>query len=167
MKIATLMTTNVATCHLDEPLSTAAERMWTRDCGVLPVVDTDERVVGMVTDRDICMSTWMNGCAPQSLNVAAAMSKSLHSCSPEDSLVAAEELMRKNQIRRLPVVDRGGKLMGILSLADIVREAQRERARGQKDVGPSEVTATLANICEPVSDPRLGARPNGHPGASL
>ena len=67
--------------------------------------------------------------------------------------------MRKNQIRRLPVVDRGGKLVGILSLADIVREAQRERARGQKEVAPAEVTATLANICEPASELGLGARP--------
>lgn len=167
MKIATLMTTNVATCRLDEPLSAAAERMWTRDCGVLPVVDTDERVVGMVTDRDICMSTWMNGCAPQSLSVATAMSRALHSCSPEDSLDSAEQLMRKNQIRRLPVVDRGGKLVGILSLADIVREAQRERARGQDEVAPDEVTATLANICEPVNEMGLGRRTDGHPGARM
>jgi CBS domain-containing protein len=163
MKIATLMTTHVATVRMDEPLSIAAERMWTRDCGVLPVIDTDERVVGMVTDRDICMSTWMNGCAPQALNVATAMSRSLHSCSPDDSLDSAEQLMRENQIRRLPVVDRGGKLVGILSLADIVREAQRERARGQKDVAPTEVTATLANICEPVVELGLGPRQSdGH-----
>jgi CBS domain-containing protein len=166
MKIATLMTTNVATIRLDEPLSAAAERMWTRDCGVLPVVDTDERVVGMVTDRDICMSAWMNGCPPQALNVATAMSRSLHSCFPDDSLEAAEQLMRKNQIRRLPVVDRGGKLVGILSLADIVREAQRERARGQQEVAPNEVTHTLANICEPVAEMGLG-RSNGHPRAGV
>jgi CBS domain-containing protein len=165
MKIATLMTTNVATCRLDEPLSIAAERMWTRDCGVLPVVDTDETVVGMVTDRDICMSAWMNGCSPQALNVATAMSRSLHSCSPEDELAAAERLMRTNRIRRLPVVDRGGKLVGILSLADIVREAERERGRGQHEVGPSEVADTLANICEPPTELGLGRRTDGHPGA--
>jgi CBS domain-containing protein len=167
MKIATLMTTNVATCRLDEPLSIAAERMWTRDCGVLPVVDTDETVVGMVTDRDICMSTWMNGCSPQALNVATAMSRSLHSCSPDDSLDSAEKLMRDNQIRRLPVVDRGGKLVGILSLADIVREAQRERTRGQKEVALAEVTDTLANICEPSAELGLGRQTDGHAGARV
>jgi CBS domain-containing protein len=168
MMIATLMTTHVATVRMDEPLSTAAERMWTRDCGVLPVIDTDERVVGMVTDRDICMSTWMNGCAPQALSVATAMSRSLHSCSPDDSLDAAEQLMRENQIRRLPVVDRGGKLVGILSLADIVREAQREQTRGQKEVAPTEVTDTLANICEPAVELGLGTRQSdGHPRARL
>jgi CBS domain-containing protein len=149
MNVATLMTRNVACCRWDEPLSAAAERMWTRDCGVLPVLDDGERVVGMVTDRDICMSAWMNGCAPQALSVATAMSKTVHVCTPEDSLEAAEQLMRRNQIRRVPVIDQVGKLVGILSLADIVREAQRERARGQKEVVPAEVTDTLANICQP------------------
>lgn len=113
------------------------------------------------------MSTWMNGCSPQALNVATAMSRSLHSCSPEDSLDSAEKLMRDNQIRRLPVVDRGGKLVGILSLADIVREAQREQTRGQKEVAPAEVTDTLANICEPASELGLGRTTDGHAGVRV
>lgn len=166
MKVANLMTTNVATCRVDEPLSAAAERMWTRDCGVLPVVDGEDKVVGMVTDRDICMSSWMNGCAPQALTVATAMSRSLHACVPDDSLDTAEQLMRKNQIRRLPVIA-GGKLAGILSLADIVREAQRERARGQTDVAPAEVTATLANIVEPPVEAGPNGRPRAPAGARL
>jgi CBS domain-containing protein len=159
MKVANLMTKDVACCRTDEPLSAAAERMWTRDCGVLPVLDAEGKAIGMVTDRDICMSTWMNGAPPQALTIATAMSRSLHSCSPEDSLDKAEQLMRTNQIRRLPVIDSKGELCGILSLADIVRQAERGQSAGnqaarlgagQRDgVGASEVTSTLANIVRP------------------
>jgi CBS domain-containing protein len=149
MKVANLMTRDVASCRPDEPLSVAAERMWTRDCGVLPVLDQSERVVGMVTDRDICMAAWMNGAPPQALSVATAMSRALHSCKPEDNLDTAERLMSKNQIRRLPVVDRSDKLMGILSLADIVRAAERNGRGGRAEVVPQEVASTLAEIVHP------------------
>lgn len=151
MKVANLMTKDVSCCRTDEPLSAAAERMWTRDCGVLPVLDADGKPIGMVTDRDICMSTWMNGAPPQALTVSTAMSRSLHSCSPEDSLDTAEKLMRDNQIRRVPVIDSKGELCGILSLADIVRQAERSQSRpGQRDgVNPQEVSSTLANIVRP------------------
>ena len=151
MKVANLMTKDVACCRTDEPLSAAAERMWTRDCGVLPVLDAEGKAIGMVTDRDICMSTWMNGAPPQALTVSTAMSRSLHSCTPEDSLEKAEKLMRDNQIRRIPVIDGQGELCGILSLADIVRQAERSQSRpGQRDgVGSAEVASTLANIVRP------------------
>jgi CBS domain-containing protein len=147
MKVANLMTRDVASCRTGDSLSVAAERMWTRDCGVLPVLDGDDRVVGMVTDRDICMSTWMNGAAPQALSVATAMSRALHCCKAEDDLDAAEQLMRKNQIRRVPVIDQAGALLGILSLADIVRAAARSDGRGRAEVG-AQVASTLAKIVD-------------------
>ena len=158
MKVANLMTKDVACCRTDEPLSAAAERMWTRDCGVLPVMDGNGKVLGMVTDRDICMSAWMNGAPPQALTVATAMSRSLHSCNPDDSLEKAEQLMRSNQIRRVPVIDSKGELCGILSLADIVRQADRNQNQpvgksGQRDgAAAAEVTSTLANIVRPHPD---------------
>jgi CBS domain-containing protein len=159
MNVAKLMTKNVACAQVDETLADAAERMWNRDCGVLPVLDGNARVVGMITDRDICMSTWMRGSAPQNLQVATAMSHSLHHCSQEDSLDYVSELMRSNQIRRLPVLDGQGQLVGIISLADIAREADRERPRGQKEVQAGDVAVTLANVCRPPE-----ARPDGTTG---
>jgi CBS-domain-containing membrane protein len=148
MKVAGLMTKDVASCHTDESLSVAAERMWTHDCGVLPVLDGTGRVVGMVTDRDICMSAWMNGAPPQALAVSTAMSRAVHCCSPEDDLSSAEQCMRKHQVRRVPVIDQAGGLVGILSLADIVRAAARDSGRGRAEVAPQEVASTLAKIVD-------------------
>jgi CBS domain-containing protein len=149
MRVADLMITNVASCRSDEPLSAAASLMWDCDCGAVPVIEAGgDRVVGMITDRDICMCSWMQGAAPQAIPVIDAMSRTLVCCSPRDSLAEAERAMRTNQIRRVPVVDDGGRLVGILSLADIVRQAERERGRGERNVGvrPDEVASTFANI---------------------
>jgi CBS domain-containing protein len=148
MKVASLMTREVASCRSDEALSVAAERMWTHDCGVLPVLDGDGRVVGMVTDRDICMSSWMNGAPPQALAVSAAMSRAVYACAPDDDISAAELCMRRNQVRRVPVIDGAGALVGILSLADIVRAAARDNGRSRAEVPAQEVTSTLARIVE-------------------
>lgn len=168
MKVASLMTREVECCRTDEPLSAAAERMWSRDCGVLPVLDANGKVIGMVTDRDICMSTWMNSAPPQALTVAVAMSRSLHSCSPDDGLDRAEQLMRSNQIRRIPVIDGKGELCGILSLADVVRAAEKDRGKGgQRDTTPAEVAATLATIVRPHAPTGAAglAQQNGAPRA--
>jgi CBS-domain-containing membrane protein len=153
MRVADLMTKDVACCRANEPLSVAAKLMWDSDCGALPVLDdAGERVVGMITDRDICMCTWMRRSAPQDIPVNEAMSRTLHACSPGDSVASAEAVMRDNKIRRLPVLDAHGRLDGIISLADIVREAERERNRPQKEVGADEIAQTLATICQPPAN---------------
>jgi len=74
------MTTHVRTCRRDEPLSRAAQLMWDTDCGVVPV-DDDSTVVGLVTDRDICMATYTQSKAPEAVRVDSAMSKELISAS--------------------------------------------------------------------------------------
>jgi CBS domain-containing protein len=154
MRVADLMTTDVASCRTSEPSSTACEIMWDCDCGLVPVLaDDSDEVVGVVTDRDICMACWSRGLAPQSLYVADAMSKTLRSCSPGDSVAKAEAIMRTNQIRRLPVIEHG-RLVGILSLADIAREAGRGGARRDRDLAPDEITSTLSGIVQPSSPAR-------------
>jgi CBS domain-containing protein len=146
MKVAELMTRNVTSCRANQPLSAACQVMWECDCGTVPVLASDgDAVVGVITDRDICMCCWMRGAAPQDLSIAEAMSKTLHTCSPDDTVAEAGRIMRTNQIRRLPVVDRDRRLVGILSLADIVREAARGN-RKDRDVSADEVTSTLNNI---------------------
>jgi CBS domain-containing protein len=147
MKVADLMTKNVMACRSDEPLSAACKIMWECDCGTVPVLAADgDRVIGVITDRDICMCCWMRSAPPQQLQIADAMSKELHSASPDDTVAQAARIMRAHQIRRLPVVDRSGRLVGILSLADIVREAERGGDRRDRDLAAHEITSTLANI---------------------
>jgi CBS domain-containing protein len=126
--------------------------MWTQDCGCLPVIETDGigRVIGMITDRDICMSALFQGRPLHDLSVSEAMSKTLRTCRPSDSLATAERLMQEAQIRRLPVVADEGSLVGLLSLGDLAREALREQCSPIKELTGDEIGTTLASICAPA-----------------
>jgi CBS domain-containing protein len=119
--------------------------MWDCDCGAVPVVDESSQVIGMITDRDICMSCWSQDRAPTAIQVSQSMSRELFCCSPEDSLASAETTMRSKQVRRLPVTDREGRLAGIISLADLVRQGATNGQR--REAAPDEVASTLAGIC--------------------
>jgi CBS domain-containing protein len=105
MNISQIMSRSVETCHVDDSLAVAAAKMWERDIGCLPVVDADGCVVGMITDRDICMAGYTQGRPQHELRVASAMSRGVHSCGPNDGIIAAEETMRLHRVRRLPVLD--------------------------------------------------------------
>jgi CBS domain-containing protein len=121
--VSSLMATHVRTCRPDEPLSRAAQLMWETDCGVVPVVEQHE-VVGLVTDRDICMATYTQGKPPEALRVDSAMSKEVFSCLPDDSIGAALTNMGAKRVRRLPVMNAERRLLGLISLADVIRWAR-------------------------------------------
>jgi CBS domain-containing protein len=145
------MTKSVRYVRRNEALSAAAKIMWDCDCGTVPVLEeTGERVVGMITDRDICMATWSRDAAPSSIPVSNAMSKDLYYCSSSDDITTAETLMRSQQIRRLPILDSSKRLVGILSLADVARRTARPGARGaDADIRPDELALMLADISQP------------------
>ena len=149
MRVAELMTKDVATCRTDDTLSVAAKQMWDADCGALPVLGSDGKVKGMITDRDICMACLMRDAPPSALRVEESMSRALRSCRPDSPVADAEQLMRTSQVRRIPVVDTKGGLAGVLSLADIAREAGRQRGSHGKDIAPEEVISLLESICQP------------------
>ena len=149
MNVGQLMKQNVRACHPNDTLNIAAQIMWDNDCGCVPVVEANRRLVGMLTDRDICMAAYTQGGALRMLRVSSAMSKKVYSCKPEDTLAAAEDVMRAKLIRRVPVTDAEGHLVGIISLNDIAREAQSEGTRAKKEVTSDEVGLTLAAICSP------------------
>lgn len=151
MRVEQIMTKQVSCCSPDQTLAQAAQLMWDHDCGSLPVCTGNgaSRVVGVITDRDICMSALFKGKPLHELRVSDAMSRQLHTCRPEDSLADVEKKMREAQIRRLPVVDEQGALVGMISLADLAREAAREDTAPQKEITEMEVGDTLAAICQP------------------
>jgi CBS-domain-containing membrane protein len=149
MRVADLMTKSAVCCKLDDSLSVAAKLMWDCDCGSIPVVDSSNNVKGMITDRDICMSCFTKDRSPSNVKVQEAMSGKLYACSPDSSVQDAEATMRFNQVRRLPVLDGQAHLVGILSLADIAREAERERKQGRHDVSADDIVDVLGNICQP------------------
>jgi len=147
MRIRDLMSTHVQTCSPDDTLSQAAQVMWEHDRGCLPVVDAEVRVVGMITDRDICMAAFTRGKALQECHVDEAMSRTVYSCSEADRLADVEDLMQDRQLRRLPVLGEWGQLVGMLTLADVARYAQSKTRR--LALGAPGVVKTLAFVTEP------------------
>jgi len=152
MKVEQLMTRNVGTCIPDDSLAEAARVMWDQDCGCAPVVsghgDGQSTLVGMITDRDVCMAAYTQGQPLSAVKVKSAMTKSLCTCRPTDTVAVALGVMRTNQLHRLPVVDADEHLVGILSLADVGREASHS---GQKmgEVSGLAVGETLEAIVQP------------------
>lgn len=149
MKVSDLMTMNVACIQSEAPLADAARLMWDCDCGALPVLDGEAHVVGMITDRDICMATWSRDQPPSTLRVSEAMSRDISAAAPDDSIAYIEGLMRSKQIRRVPVVDESRRLIGILSFADIVRHGSSSAGKRVMELGSDQITLTLAQICRP------------------
>jgi CBS domain-containing protein len=151
MKVEDLMTTEVGSCRSFDTADRSAKIMWERDCGAVPVVDQEGRVVAMVTDRDICMAALTQGRTLNEIHVSSAMSRRLWSCRPQDDVKEAEKMMRAHQVRRLPVVDADGKLLGVVSISDLARVAvatKGSRAK-KKPVGAADVGETLGAISTP------------------
>jgi CBS domain-containing protein len=158
MKVENLMTKQAKSCSSSDTLQRAAQLMWDADCGCLPVCEANgvERLVGVITDRDICMSALFRGMPLHELPVSGAMSKQVVVCKVGDGVAGVEKAMCDARIRRLPVIDEQGALVGIIGLADIAREAARERGSVKADVTESEVGDTLAAICG-LSKQRIAA----------
>ena len=144
MKIKEVMTKEVRTCGLDSDLSAVARTMWMRDCGVLPVVDNGQ-VVGVITDRDICVAAGSKNREPSTITVSEVMTRRLYSCSPDADVREALKTMREKRVRRLPVIDKNGKLCGILSLNDVAIKV-REIAN-PAELSAEDVERTLDAIC--------------------
>ncbi len=146
MFVRETMAKEVWTCRAHEPLAAAARIMWDHDVGAVPVLDVGGKPAGIITDRDICMAAYFTGKPLDEEPVGAHMSTQLFTTTPADRVEAAEEIMRSKQIRRLPVVDAAGQLVGMVSLSDLARASAE---RGRKAVEPSEVLSTLAAIAQP------------------
>ncbi len=153
-RVRDLMKREPVTCRATDALSEAAKRMWDGDFGVLPVVNDDGQPIGMLTDRDVCMAAYTRGVPLHELLVESTMSRTVFSCKTSDTLRALMDAMATHQVRRVPVVDEAGKLVGIVSLADIARLAQAPTLLSHE--ARVWVPGVLAGISEP-SRPRGGA----------
>jgi len=148
MHIEELMSTDVVVCRSQDALNHAAQLMWEKDCGFIPVVDDAGSTVAVLTDRDICMAAYTQGKPLSEIPVEWAMSKTLVSCRPDETVGTAEALMRARQIRRLPVIAKDGKLVGVLSLNDIATHGIGRKAHVRhNDLGAEAIAATLGAIC--------------------
>jgi CBS domain-containing protein len=141
MKVQEIMSQPAVTCRVTDTLNRAAQQMWEYDLGSVPVIGDGGRIVGVVTDRDICMAAYFQGVPLRSIRVHDVMARHVFSCHPNDSLEQAEKLMSEKQIRRLPVVDGEDRPLGVVSLNDIARQAATSRKQDGRDL-----TQTLAAI---------------------
>jgi CBS domain-containing protein len=121
--ISDVMSSNPCAIDADKPVAYAAKMMKDEDVGLAPIVEGD-RLVGTLTDRDIVTRVVAEGKDPQSVRVREVASTSLVTVDPQQDLDEALGLMARHQVRRLPVVQEDGRLVGVLAQADVAREAQ-------------------------------------------
>lgn len=144
MKVKEVMTPNAKAIWLTESLADAAQLMWENDCGVLPVIKDGRKVIGMITDRDVCMATAMRDQNPSAVSIEEVMTGLVYSVNPEDEIDQALQAMQEHKVRRLPVVNAEGELEGLLSMNDVVLNAE---ATGDK-IAYGDVVKTFQAICE-------------------
>ncbi|WP_163999106.1 CBS domain-containing protein [Pyxidicoccus caerfyrddinensis] len=118
-----VMTRGVRTARLDSPARDVAQIMKDEDCGVVPVVDAHGALVGIVTDRDLVVRGFTGGKSPDQLRVSDVMTDDVEAVTPGDNIHAVIALMGRKQIRRIPVVERDDRVVGIISMGDIANRA--------------------------------------------
>jgi CBS domain-containing protein len=155
MRVEQLMTRKVFTVNARDTLSAAATIMAEQDVGVVPVVE-GRRVIGILTDRDICLAAARTDKRLSQIPVERVMKRAVHACLPDEPIADIEERMRRAQIRRMPVTDEERRILGIVSLNDLAIASRSPRPDG---VTRDEVAKTLAGICEHRQPPRRELRP--------
>jgi CBS domain-containing protein len=127
MLVREIMTANPACCTPETPVREVAQQMIEHDCGEIPVVrsSTDKTLVGVVTDRDIVCRLVAAGKNPLEATASTCMSNPVVKARESTPLEECARIMEESQIRRVPVVDGGDKVCGILSQADIAEHASR------------------------------------------
>ena len=126
MNVNELMSRELRAVRIGARLDAAARVLWDGDCGLAPV--GDGVVIGVLTDRDLCMASYTQGRSLGEIPVAAVMAREVRTCRAEDTLASALATMQEAQVRRLPVVDARGVLVGVLSCNDLVRAAVQRPA---------------------------------------
>jgi CBS domain-containing protein len=130
MKAKEIMSRVLFCCTPEETAEKAAQMMRDHDIGSVPVIsdNTERKLLGIVTDRDICMKVTASGQRGDAVKLSEVMTPWPATCSPEDSVESCEEVMRRRQVRRIPIVDARGTCVGIVSQADIALHDTAEHA---------------------------------------
>lgn len=145
MKVKDLMTRDPDFVGAGDTLAKAADIMWQRDCGVVPIVDEEMNVTGMITDRDICRVLTGRNKKAGDIKAGELVSGDIIGCRPGDKITGVLKKMKKNQLHRLPVRDGEKKLVGIISIRDIIL------ASGKKKSLRKKAYSALLRIAKPSS----------------
>ncbi len=149
MKVRDICSLDVRSCRPDSNLAAAASIMWERDCGVVPVINAKNKVVGVVTDRDICMAVATRAHLASEIRVDQLMSGKVHMCRLDDDIKSAVHTMTTSAVRRLPVLNDAGELAGVLSLSDVVLASRHPKLAETGDLSWSESVPLIEAICRP------------------
>jgi CBS domain-containing protein len=146
MKIEDVMSTSLEVVAPDTSIQEAADRMRALDVGALPVCEAGQRLIGMVTDRDIVIRAVARGEEPGKTKTSDVMTRDLVWCYDDDSLEEVTRKMRERQVRRIPVLNRSKKLVGVVSLGDLATSS-----------GDTTMTSrTLEHISRPAKPDAAG-----------
>jgi CBS domain-containing protein len=143
MRVREIMTKNPVCCWPSTSALAAALMLQERDVGILPVIQDPftPRLLGVITDRDLCLYVVAAGRDPACTWVDGCMTGEPVCCSGEDDVSHALELMEAHQVRRVPVVNEKHEIVGMLSFSDVVRKS---------DIDSGVIAAAFRNICEPA-----------------
>lgn len=150
MEARDLMTPDPACCAPDDTLERAARLMRENDCGALPVCESENpgEPVGMVTDRDLTVRGLADGRGPET-PVRSCMTEDVHTRRADDPVRDVEETMARHRIRRVPIIDADGRLIGIIAQADLARAEERGEVAPEEMVDVVEAVSTPGEV-EPV-----------------
>jgi CBS domain-containing protein len=149
MKVGDVMTKTPASCRPETNLGSAVEVLWNRNCGILPVVDGDERVVSVITERDICIALGTRNRLPGELTVGEVATQRAICCGADEDFRSALGKMAGARVRRLPVVNTNGGLVGLLSMDDVVRRTNPKSTAKDNEPTSDEVVSTLKRLYTP------------------
>jgi CBS domain-containing protein len=148
MIVKEVMNREVTTCRQEATLDSAAILMWDGDCGTVAVVDEWGKVIGIITDRDICMAVALQHKPASEIQVQDVMSRHLFTCQPESDIMNALKTMSFQRVRRLPVTNDSGQIEGIISIEDLIASAERGRRGIQTpELSYDDTMTTLKAIC--------------------
>jgi CBS domain-containing protein len=146
MKVKEIMTQSAVCCGPKTNVGKAVELMWERNVGMLPVVGNDGKLIGVVTDRDICIAMGTRNRLPGDLTIGEIAVSKVFTCNPDDDVHEALGVMGSHQVRRLPVVNDQGIPQGILSMDDLVVHSEVGKLRGACELASEEVTSVLKKV---------------------
>jgi len=154
MKVEDVMTRPARSCRSDASVAAAAEIMLDARCGFLPVVDEEGTVSGVLTDRDICLAVAKIDRPASKIPVARIIQRHIVGCRASDEIHAAIHAMEKAHVRRLPVLDDDGRVVGVVSMTDIVARTGRSTWRRADRLTDTEAVEALREIQAAPQAPR-------------
>jgi CBS domain-containing protein len=143
MKVKDVMMRTPASCDAATNLGAAVEILWNRNCGILPIMNSQGKVIGVVTDRDLCIALGTRNRLPGEITVGQIVSGEVFTCKPDDNIRDALNTMAREKVRRLPVVNDAGQLEGILSMDDVVLHSEAGIAAKTSELSHDTVVNTL------------------------